>query len=521
MKKESTSRQPLWLAVRLPHLALEALGFIHTHTDKLIVSHKGIVWAATYHAQEDGIKIGSPTSTAQLLCPARVFNANIQAQEALLHNISNQLYQCSPYIEPHPVTDNKGITEYSLCLEVSRCLKLFRGLTPLVEHIQHLLDQLQLTYHLGLAHTPEAARLLSYTQEEKQLFIPSDISSNCFLAALKPLPLNLLKQFHTQVSALLKMGFRHFDDLIKQMASSSLSSFRRRIGHEFCEYLQDLLDLDNKGQQPSLFSRPTAIFTPEDFFKEDIQFDFPVANSELLRTPMQQLLEKLSHYLAERQLQTQQIQWRLLDIYHSEHRLVVHFDRMHSRWELPLELSLIQLDSEALPFEVDTLELRCHHATAVELNKITLPFAQQGQTDIQPELALSRARLTARMGEQTLYTLSLADSHIPEQAQAQQPAHANTSKQQVADLSDEAKLARAKRPSWLFPMPSPIKRDPQQQLNWMGPLELLQGPERIEGNWWETPTARDYFIARRDDNTRLWIFRDLYQRQWFVHGVFS
>jgi protein ImuB len=52
---------------------------------------------------------------------------------------------------------------------------------------------------------------------------------------------------------------------------------------------------------------------------------------------------------------------------------------------------------------------------------------------------------------------------------------------------------------------------------------LLAGPERIEAGWWDGQhVARDYFIARNQAQSLLWIYRerDVHAR-WYVHGFFS
>jgi protein ImuB len=49
---------------------------------------------------------------------------------------------------------------------------------------------------------------------------------------------------------------------------------------------------------------------------------------------------------------------------------------------------------------------------------------------------------------------------------------------------------------------------------------LLAGPERIESGWWDGDDAkRDYFIARSEESSLLWVYRD--EEGWFVHGLFA
>jgi protein ImuB len=49
-----------------------------------------------------------------------------------------------------------------------------------------------------------------------------------------------------------------------------------------------------------------------------------------------------------------------------------------------------------------------------------------------------------------------------------------------------------------------------------------QGFERIDFGWWDgTDSARDYYIARKRDDTLIWIFRLSRTGRWYLHGIFS
>ncbi|MEM9624404.1 MAG: hypothetical protein AAF993_22380, partial [Pseudomonadota bacterium] len=99
-----------------------------------------------------------------------------------------------------------------------------------------------------------------------------------------------------------------------------------------------------------------------------------------------------------------------------------------------------------------------------------------------------------------------------------------------------------KRPLWLFDPPRHIR---------LAELDLLHGPERIQGQWWEQTsqspasplsrlspqghnthgssqreysrhesTWRDYYIARHRFGIECWVFVDL-QGHWYLHGYFG
>jgi protein ImuB len=62
-------------------------------------------------------------------------------------------------------------------------------------------------------------------------------------------------------------------------------------------------------------------------------------------------------------------------------------------------------------------------------------------------------------------------------------------------------------------------------IQWRGWRHLVArrwGPERIETGWWRHGTVRrDYFRVETDAGCRLWVFRDLSDDTWYLHGSFE
>ena len=78
------------------------------------------------------------------------------------------------------------------------------------------------------------------------------------------------------------------------------------------------------------------------------------------------------------------------------------------------------------------------------------------------------------------------------------------------------------RPLWLLPEPRPLPElgaAPQHE----GPLALIAGPERIESGWWEDAgIKRDYFVARTQALSYVWIYRERQPAgRWYLHGLFA
>jgi protein ImuB len=60
-----------------------------------------------------------------------------------------------------------------------------------------------------------------------------------------------------------------------------------------------------------------------------------------------------------------------------------------------------------------------------------------------------------------------------------------------------------------------LLREPRPTL----PIPTVSGPDRIAGGRWSgSPYARDYFRCITEDGRLVWIYRDLKQGRWYLHG---
>jgi protein ImuB len=128
--------------------------------------------------------------------------------------------------------------------------------------------------------------------------------------------------------------------------------------------------------------------------------------------------------------------------------------------------------------------------------------------------------LNARLGQEACFGLSLANDHRPEKAW--KPVQQGSL--EVGDAEDNH------RPLFLLPQPRALSLH-NGKPEFSGDLALLQGPERIDCGWWDTPVARDYYVARHPAGALYWIFQERprkpshepskKEQPWFLHGVFS
>ncbi|MDI9853450.1 DNA polymerase Y family protein [Comamonas sp. 17RB] len=177
----------------------------------------------------------------------------------------------------------------------------------------------------------------------------------------------------------------------------------------------------------------------------------------------------------------------------------------------------------ALLAPVGDLELR---ATEVE------PMVEESRSLI-PEVAgkgssikLALERIQARLGNDAVRRPVLSADHRPEWMQQWLSAgqHRPSKPELVCELP---------QPTWMLGTPVRLVERANRPI-YQGALQLLLGPDRVEGGWWhrdqvdsgEVPlnVQRDYWLARSEHAGLLWIFQARLagdETAWFLHGHYA
>lgn len=136
-------------------------------------------------------------------------------------------------------------------------------------------------------------------------------------------------------------------------------------------------------------------------------------------------------------------------------------------------------------------------------------------------------RLSARLGPEHVRRPQLVADHRLEAMQIWHPATAFQ-----PSTTATTGVPVLPQPSWILPEPLPLAVH-QEKPVYGGVLELLTGPHRMEGGWWDQreldgrvigDLTRDYYVALSPQAGLLWIYRHRVVRQgdnWFLHGVFA
>ncbi len=164
----------------------------------------------------------------------------------------------------------------------------------------------------------------------------------------------------------------------------------------------------------------------------------------------------------------------------------------------------------------------------------------------QEELATLITRLSGRLGSKAVLTVNTQADPRPEFSILAEPvlsAEPTAPRQNQVD----ATLQRLTEPSPSGPeklfevLPRPIRllatpqrlpaddansrrRFPSQVMIAGQTFQLVKfsSPERLQTAWWtDQPCHRDYFQVMTNSESRLWMFRDLADGAWFLHGIFD
>jgi protein ImuB len=137
-------------------------------------------------------------------------------------------------------------------------------------------------------------------------------------------------------------------------------------------------------------------------------------------------------------------------------------------------------------------------------------------------------RIEARLGKKRVLRPVLTEDTRLEWMNHWQPMNAKRPTTKVRQVPGP-------QPTWILKTPLLLDVKDERPL-YQGPLQLLLGPERVEGGWWHRVkdidggqrslnVARDYWVALSQHAGALWIFQQRLSKDtpasWYLHGLFG
>lgn len=509
---------PLWISLYLPTHSLD-LCFPCWSADTLAaVLGNDRVLLCTPAAQAAGVRQGTSAGTARGLAHGiQLASDDPQARRRHLHDTALSLLQYTPNVA--------FFEEQAILLEVSASLSLFRDPRALCQCIRATLRGQGARARLGMAPSALGAWVLSRQPSGRRRLLDA------------------------------RQLARRLDTLGPQVlpAAQPYADWLDGIG---CHTLKQLRALPRKALQqrssPQLLQQADAAYaqTPELFswfeappaFSQHAQLTERLEHSGAIQAVAMRLIEQLSGWLQARQLSTRNLN---LCLHHEKGRHAraptrVALRLSDSAWQPHDFLPVLQAQLQTLALTAPVI------AITLSVTQAAARPAHSGMLFPEPAHWLHQERrlldlLRARLGEQHVLDCQPVADYRPEQANQWLPINDNQRDRAAVSRAGNKKPAHAgaasypatlpprlaphARPFWLLDLPQPLAVVGNRPAYNGQHLRLVHGPERLESGWW-SPSGhkrRDYFIARDDQGTRYWIYR---QREgqgagWFLQGLFG
>ncbi len=460
----------LWLAVYFPGLPLRVFHDPGRQPFALSerIDGRERITRCNRRAREQGLYPGMPLASALALCGGlRVRPRDRRAEQALLRDRAQQAYRFSSRIAFDPLC---------LLIEIGASLRLMGGLEPLLQTVLAALCEPGERARHAVAPTPGAASLLARCRPGTRV-----LRREAIREALADIPLARLSRDPRARRLMQDIGLRTLGECL----ALPREGLARRTGPELLRHIDQVL-----GLAPD----PRPAWRPPTRFEQTLPLCDEIEHAPALLFPAQRLVERLARWLRARDGATDRLHWRL----HHRARPPTSFDTGLLAPDREPERLLRGLRERCerlcLPAPVTALGLRVS-----DIQPADTPSGGLFPAPSRPDLHWLE-RLYNRLGETCIRGLRSRPDHRPEQAWQWCPPGRS-----------EAQPPRpGAQPLWLLPRPRPLRERG---------LQLLQGPQRIEAGWWDgQDVARDYFVARTRDGTRLWIYLDRRSGHWHVHG---
>ena len=351
----------LWLCIRLPRLAHEALAVAadpSASTDER---------AAAHHAAIE------PTAI----------------EHTAMERLAAWAYQWSSLV-------SYRLPEGPLLwLEVGASRALFGGHAALLAKLEAELTQLGYSHVCALAPSPTGAALLTHVGQERCVTTRAQLRSR-----LEPLPLSLLALPQAVLAALQSAGLRR----IGQVLLLPAAAIARRFGPQICLYLRRLC---------GTASDPRPAWRLPATYRARFEFGSEVHAATALLFPLRRLLLEFQGYLRGRDCAVLRFTLEFEHYRHAASGLTIGMSAPTRDAAQFLLLARERLQAAVLPAPVSALSLAALEFTAATVVQSDL-FGSDAQQLQQLQLLLDR--LQARLGAEQVRGLALTADHRPEQA---------------------------------------------------------------------------------------------------------
>lgn len=512
-----------------------------------------LVSAASPLARRSGICPGMPLSEAKSLLRRGsdkhffLLEHDLKQDTQAIEQLCQSLESFSPIVgleTIQPQDFKKGHRPNSLLLDITGLAHLFGDEAQLARLLLKQLDSQGYLARAAVADTVGAAWAAAhfladrYFREHQQpLILPAGDPQ-----PLQQLPVAALRLDDPVVDTLHQLGIQRLSQLL-QLSRNDLAM---RFGNAIHLRLDQLL---GNTPEPVIALRPPAKFTAEQLL------EYPTRHRETIEVIISRLIQQLC-----RQLRSQQqgaLQWKIR-LQCNTAPIDFSISLFQPSTSLDEIMPLVEMQLETI-FQSPMRQGKKRKLVRFEVNEICVTIVShvllvQQQRDLfdeSPRLnkqSLSHLinRLASRLGTENVVYPTLQSGAQPEYSYRLKPLvdarrqhHRKTAQPKTGShrLARPIRLCHPPIPIETAPclaQPSPPKDPNHSPLRDLHPppnaiiiektsyqVRQTWGPERIETGWWRGPTVRrDYWRIAVHTGQQFWIYRDLRQNRWWLHGQF-
>jgi len=393
----------------------------------------------------------------------------------------------------------------AVVMEVEASTRLFGGKRRLVERVRGESVDLGVR-QLSWAPTSLAAVAMARAGKSNGFAKPID-------QLLDALPLETLTAVATHRATLARLGCQN----LGQVRALPRGGLARRFDAELLAALDQAYGLRAEAH--------TWVELPETFSAK-LELMARVELAQALLFGARRLMLQMSGWLAARHCGVNAFTLRWChDAKHSKAggemtvrtarptRDIEHLTRLLAEHLAKVQLLAPVGDLELLAVDVHSLE---------EKSRSLFPEPQQSGES----LTLVLERIAARLGPERVLRPVVMEDHRIEWMSHWQAA----SEPRPRQLNRSVDIPQ---PTFVLPEPLKLATRGDRPL-YQGLLQLLAGPHRIEGGWWDRTTldgeertrnvVRDYWVALSEHAGVLWVYQTRLandQTAWFLHGIFA
>lgn len=474
----------LWLCISLPQWPLEILQSNEAGQAVVVTACEGSArWIICCNsaAERSNLKVGMNYTAALAIHPQAVaLERKPGAEQAALERLAAWAYQFSGSVILGQISGELRLARTTaLWMEIGASLRLFGGFRNLIEQLEHEFRKLHYTYLLGIAPTLEGAALLARAEIRIAITTP-----HALYTRIRNLPISKLA-LDPEIAQQLHIAGVRTIGLLLALPRDALA---KRFGPQLGNFLDRLI---------GAAADPRPVFELPEKYDAHFEFEFEVRSTEALLFPLRRLLRELAGFLRARDTG---VECFTLTFAHRDvpaTRLRVGMSMPDRNADRFLGLAREQLERTALPAATIGLSLSA--------DRFAAPTALQselfdGTLQQSEELSHTIDRIAARLGDEQVHGVKSVADHRPEK-----------SWMTAAPGEKRPRVEFPDRPLWLLPEPRPFSGPP-----------ITSNPERIESGWWDGgDVQRDYFIVRTSNGADLWVFKDLCNGSWHLHGFWS